>query len=559
MVIVLLAAAGLVVVATLIGHGAIGLCGWRGWQGWATGLGLAVLVVLGGQLALDRRLAVPIAVAALLLAALALARRESRQALAEIRVAQVWPAVVVLLGAAVPMLVAGHPGVFGAGISDDMSAHLLAADWLRTHDGLPPVAALGQPILGAGYPVGPHGVVAALRALAGVGEVDGFDALLLAVPVATTLAVQSVLPDTRGRGIVAALIGLSYLPAAYLAQSAFKETLVALFLLVAVALLDRLTRPDGAAPARLGLALAPLGAVGAGAAYVYGLPGVAWPLGATLALGAVLALRSGDVRGSLRRGVARRRGRRSRSRSCSARPDALRLGRFAHSGLEAGRAGGRGNLFHALNPLEATGVWFSSDFRVAPATAWPSLLGGALVVVALVAGLAWWWRERRLAVPSGLVAAGVIGAGVAWAATRTRRPRDSSCSRPLLLLAAAAPLLAAWRAGPLPGGARVRTVARVLGPSCSPARWHRARWPCAPRRSGSGRRRPSSRGCDRSCATARCSTWASTTTPSGICAAPTSTCRPPSTASRCSSRAASTRRPTTSATSRPTTSTTSRG
>ena len=54
----------------------------------------------------------------------------------------------------------------------------------------------------------------------------------------------------------------------------------------------------------------------------------------------------------------------------------------------------RGNLSHALNPLETLGVWFSGDFRFNPDPRWPTVLFCVLALAALAAGLVWWWRRR---------------------------------------------------------------------------------------------------------------------------------------------------------------------
>ena len=62
---------------------------------------------------------------------------------------------------------------------------------------------------------------------------------------------------------------------------------------------------------------------------------------------------------------------------------------------------GLGNLFNPISPLEALGIWPSGDFRLDPGDgAMPAAgyyLGGALALVALGYGLAWWLRrgERR--------------------------------------------------------------------------------------------------------------------------------------------------------------------
>jgi hypothetical protein len=450
-VLVFLSAIGLLAVSAAIGHGLAALCGWRGFQGWAPAAGLALLVVLGGQAVRGTAWVTPLAVAGLVLAVLALLVPGARRALLATRAGDLWAPLVTLALASLPFAIAGHTGVLGPGVSDDLSAHLLAADWLRTHAGVPPAAALGQPILQSGYPVGPHGLVAGMRGLFGLGEEQGFDVLLILLPALTTMAAQSVLPAVRSRGVAAVLAGLGYLPAAYLAQSAFKETLVALLLLAAVAVLDGARETRGR---DLALRLAPLGVLAAAAGYVYGIAGPAWPVGAALLCAAVTLV------------AGPRRLRRLGELALAAvpptlvlavllAPDRYRLSTFAHSKLDTGPAAGRGNLVNALDPLEAAGVWLTSEFRLVPAPRWPSLALGVLAVAALLAGLRWWWRERRPAPPAGLAAALVLWAVLALTRNPYAAAKGLVVAAPMVVVVLAAPLLATRRG-------RLRVPARAV-------------------------------------------------------------------------------------------------
>jgi hypothetical protein len=91
-------------------------------------------------------------------------------------------------------------------------------------------------------------------------------------------------------------------------------------------------------------------------------------------------------------------------------PEIARIADF--TGFRAFRSssisGGLGNLRHQLSPLEALGVWPTSEFRLAAADSSHPILfyGGALLsVVALCLAAPRWLRRRGPAVPAALAAA----------------------------------------------------------------------------------------------------------------------------------------------------------
>ncbi len=85
-----------------------------------------------------------------------------------------WPvALIALAGASLPFAVEGHFGILGTSFNPDMSQHLLAA--ARLAEGS------GSQLLHQGYPLGPHAVVVALNKGLGVGLVQGFSGLTVAV------------------------------------------------------------------------------------------------------------------------------------------------------------------------------------------------------------------------------------------------------------------------------------------------------------------------------------------------------------------------------------------
>ncbi len=137
-----------------------------------------------------------------------------------------WPRVLI---ASIPFIVNGRIGILGVGlVNDDMANHLLIADWLKTRVGEMPA------LIHQGYPVGPHALVAGLSEGLGVGLIEAFAGLTLAIP-ALTRAGRLRGPRAGFAGshasFAAALVALPYLAAAYLAQEAFKEPIEALFVL----------------------------------------------------------------------------------------------------------------------------------------------------------------------------------------------------------------------------------------------------------------------------------------------------------------------------------------
>ena len=96
-----------------------------------------------------------------------------------------------------------------------------------------------------GYPSGPQSVAAVAAEATNASLLEAFNGLLVAIPVLTALAALAALDWLpAGRRVVAAsLAGLPYLAASFLAQSAFKETAMALLVLAFAVALGELGRP----------------------------------------------------------------------------------------------------------------------------------------------------------------------------------------------------------------------------------------------------------------------------------------------------------------------------
>jgi hypothetical protein len=256
------AATALVCGASLvIGQAAIALCGERRWSWLAPGVGLALLcAVAWGTVRLPGEgLTAAIAVVAVtVVAAVTLRGRvEAEPGDPGVGLAV---GLAALLAASLPFFVEGHFGILGTGFNPDMSQHLLAADRLG--------AGQAGELLAQGYPMGPHAIVVALEGGLGIGLVQGFDGLTVAVAILASLTALAPLGGLgRPRRVVGALVvGFAYMVASYLAQGAFKETMQALFVLAFVLALREGGRNQRlrAAPLRF----LPAALIAAGSVYV---------------------------------------------------------------------------------------------------------------------------------------------------------------------------------------------------------------------------------------------------------------------------------------------------
>jgi hypothetical protein len=420
------AAAALIVAASLtVGQAGLTLCGRPEDRVAAGPVGLALLLCVVGIVAgLDGRgAAIAIALVAVTAAAVAVLLRTGLPTVpTEVRVAAIAAALLAALAASIPFIAAGHVGILGVGlVNDDMASHLLLADWIAERFDPEPV------LIDQGYPLGPHALVIGVGSLLDARTIDVFAALVLAIPGLTAFMVSGLLGHLRpvARAAAAALVALPYLAAAYLAQEAFKEPIVALFLL-AFALLLPTTRDWRGAVV--------LGVIAAGTVYVYSFPGLAWLAGTAVIYGLALSWvargdRTGDDPGESRlrqplRIHASHLPRIHAAKAASAILAAVaallvlvaldfdRLRDFVDfRALDPDRAneGGLGNLRGHLSPLEALGIWPTSEFRLSagegsgPAVAF---YAGALVAfAALVAGFPGWVRRHGVAVTAALLVA----------------------------------------------------------------------------------------------------------------------------------------------------------
>jgi len=419
-----------------VGQLALALCGWREGTWLAGPVGLAILLVACGIVAGlgGTGTALAITVVCLVIAGtVGLGATGFRQGFSAPAVAA---AGIGVLAAALPFIAAGDVGILGVGlVNDDMANHLLLADWIDERFRPEPV------LIDQGYPLGPHALVAGLSTLLGASSIDAFAGLGLAIPALTALVAFAALDDLRPfpRTLAAALVALPYLAAAYLAQEAFKEPIIALFVLGFALLLPRARRWRDAVPLAL---------IAAGVTYVYSFPGLAWLAGAAIVWGAI----------ELPRGRANPR---SVGVAVSAGAAALvvlmlpELGRLADfvdlRALHPDRAneGGLGNLPGQLSPFEAFGIWPTGEFRLsAAASDLPSALfyaGGVFAACVTLAGLPGWLRRHGTAIPAAIAAAAVLYLLARGLGTVYTSAKALAITAPLIALVALGGLLGARR------------------------------------------------------------------------------------------------------------------
>jgi hypothetical protein len=450
-----------------IGQAAIGLCGARRWSWLAPPVGLALLcAICWGTVRLPGD-GVGSALAVLILTLAAVVYLWGRLEAGGEALRVGWPvALIALLAASLPFAVEGHFGILGTSFNPDMSQHLLAADRLAH--------GAGSPLLHQGYPLGPHAIVVALSKGLGIGLVQGFSGLTVAVailaPLTALAAFSSLKPIPRTAG--ALVVGLAYVVASYFAQGAFKETMEALFVLAFALALRESTRSWRNLPLRF----VPSAFIAVGAVYVYSFPGLTWLIG-TATIWALTEYAFSRIRPSAGGVVA------GPPRGAEAAPPPSAVGDAATTGPAAARSvllasltfavlivpeigrmldfhsfetfdpngPGLGNLFGQVSPFEALGIWPSGDFRLAPGDgAVPAVgyyLGAAFALVLLVYGVSRCRRRRESAVLGGLGAVVLAYAAARIGGTPYTAAKAIAVGASVVSLAILLPLLdrPSWR------------------------------------------------------------------------------------------------------------------
>jgi len=410
--------------ALALGQASICLCGGRRWSWLAPAVGLALLCALcWGTVRLPGD-GVVSAVAVLVLTLAALVYLRGRLEGAGEALAAGWPvALVALVAASLPFAVEGHFGILGTSFNPDMSQHLLAADRLAEGH--------GSQLLNQGYPLGPHSIVVALNKGLGIGLVQGFSGLTVAVAILACLTALAAFADLPllPRTAAALLVGLAYVVASYFAQGAFKETMQALFLLGFVLALRESTRTWADLPLRF----VPAALIAVGSVYAYSFPALIW-LGGAAVLWLVVT-----------RPPLRPLGLAFLAFFVLIAPEIGRMVDFHSFETFDPNGAGLGNLFGQLSPFEVLGIWPSGDFRLAPGDgAVPAAayyLGIAFALVLFAYGVVQLWRRREAAILAGLGAAGLAYAAARVGGTPYTAAKAIEIASPLVSLAVLLPLL----------------------------------------------------------------------------------------------------------------------
>lgn len=419
-------AALLIIFASAVVGQAICVAVRRDQRSWAApAVGFGVLVILAeATIRLPGRGATAVAILAfaLVVAGAFLIRRRT----SPMRASDLLVGAVPLIATSVPFLASGRVGLPGVSVLNDTSNHLLWAEGLLSAH----MHSLYRPP--AGYPLGPHSLVAAVGTLTGIRLDLVFTALMISIVPITALVAQGVVADEGvwRRIVLGLLCSLGYLLAAYYGEGAFKETIMAGLLLAFVLHLEQVraawarTRPS----ARW-LHLLPALFLSAAAVYTYSYLGLAWFAGtaAIWMLGEILlrpvaawrqlASRSGAI--SLMRWTAG---------ACAVMIVVLApvagqmISFFNLFGASPATVGAipapLANLIGPLSPYEALDVWWSTDFRRTPANSFHAGELGAFALAILVFGLIWSVRRRRLLLPAAVIACALIW----WLAQRSGSP-----------------------------------------------------------------------------------------------------------------------------------------
>ncbi len=388
-------------VSLLVGRALLSLAGRDTWSWLEPAVGFGAVLTVTGALARapGHGTSATLGVLILIVAAIAVVSRHRYDGDGALR-AGLPVALLVVVVLAIPFAVSGRWGLLGVGFNNDLGLHLAWAEWLRSGFG---------PTPDAGYPLGPHGLAVATAAAPGIGLGQAFVGEIVAIGAMTGLTAIGALGAMRPgrRTVAAAMVAVPYLAASYFAQAAFKETAEALFVLAfAIFLLA-----PGAWPAglwrRLGFLLAPLALAG-GIFFSYSFAGIAWPV-------AILALWSLTLP-AVRRALRPRSLLRFLLRPATLLAIAILAGLavaltlvgpfgFVHGFNKVAGS----NTYGPVSPLEALGVWPAANYRL-DAVGGASLpgLAGAISILALLVGVAWWVGRRETTIPIALGACAAL-------------------------------------------------------------------------------------------------------------------------------------------------------
>lgn len=348
---------------------------------------------------------------------------------------------VLLLLTFMPFLAVGHGGILGVTFDNDMAGHLYLAEDFRSKQVADWLTVLDW------YPIGPHAFVAALAQVSGLTTEDAFTGVSMAAVVLLGWTSLALLPRLGrvGQLVVSVLGGMPFLVAGYYGQGAFKEVMMAMFVLAVTGELaavgkrrmDRFRR------------WLPMAVLLAGVVSIYSYTGLAWP-GALMGAAAVIVLA----------GRAIEVGARAALRAARAEvvpvaigatalvvllipqiPRIVKFWDYIHNPEGLLTHDVLGNLISRLPFFEGMGIWGNSDYRSAGSSVQATELWAAFVIVLATVGVIWSLRRRDWLLP--LTALVTIGA---WAFADTNQSpyvaaKALMIMSPVLLILAARPLV----------------------------------------------------------------------------------------------------------------------
>jgi hypothetical protein len=413
-------------VSLLVGRAVCSLAGQRQWSWLEPAVGFGAVLTVTGVLARapGHGTSATLGAIALVAVAAAVVWRFDYRAPGAWR-AGLPVAAVLLLALAIPFAVSGRWGLLGVGFNNDLGLHLAWAEWLRSGFG---------PAPDPGYPLGPHGLAVAIAAVPGIGLGQAFSGEIIAIGVLTgltALGALSDLPPLR-RTLAATLVAIPYLAASYYAQAAFKETAEAMLFLAFAIYLATISKQLTARPRDL---LPPLALTG-GIFFSYSFAGLAWPIAALI----LWSLTLPAVRAALRpRALLRFLLRPTTLLAVAVLAGVAILvtvvGPFGF-GSSFNKVAGS-NTYGPVSPLEALGIWPAANYRLdAAGGADLPGLAGAISILALLAGVAWWTNRREPTIPIAL------GAGALLYLASLPTSGDYSQAKALIIVAPLAMLVA---------------------------------------------------------------------------------------------------------------------
>jgi hypothetical protein len=433
---VFLSAAVTCFAALFIGQAALRIAGASEWSWLAPPVGLSLMMLASTPTFSipGRTTTVSIFLAVVLIAAAVwcLAAPAHRPPLELLAVA---PVVFLTM---VPFLTFGHGGVLGPTIDSDMASHLFFAESYMSSA----FQKVGR--IPPDYPMGPHSMTALLAGGLGVKTVFAFSGFTMALPIINAMTALAVTRRANwlGKVIVATVVGLPFLIAAFYDQGSFKEVgMAGLALAVAIYL-------AGYGPMLGRARWVPIALLIGGIISIYSSAGLVWPA-AFLMLWVVGLLtiaahrhQLATVPAAIRRelpalgvGVA--------VLILVLLPQAERVYEFValRNGGSAIEATDLGNLLAPLSGWQAFGVWGNADYRLPNPD--PTTVGiwiGFVVVLAVI-GAAWAFRRRIWMLPVAAVAAVLIwAASVHGGQSPYVSAKALAIASPFLLLLAVMPL-----------------------------------------------------------------------------------------------------------------------